>query len=51
MNQRYVELDSLRGIAATTVVLSHIAIVLPELYVFNKFKNTPFHIFWAGHEA
>jgi peptidoglycan/LPS O-acetylase OafA/YrhL len=51
MRQRYVELDSLRGLAATTVVLSHLAVVLPNLYVLEKFKNTPFQILWAGHEA
>jgi peptidoglycan/LPS O-acetylase OafA/YrhL len=53
------ELDSLRGIAALTVVFNHFLIILPTFYSPQKgvdnleyvLKYTPFHIFWAGHEA
>jgi peptidoglycan/LPS O-acetylase OafA/YrhL len=51
MNKRYNELDSLRGLAASTVLLSHLFLILPGIYLIAKFKNTPLHIFWAGHEA
>jgi peptidoglycan/LPS O-acetylase OafA/YrhL len=51
MNRRYEELDSLRGLAATAVVLSHLAMVLPDFYIFDKFKNTALQIFWEGHSA
>ncbi|MFE5318943.1 acyltransferase family protein [Paenibacillus sp. NPDC056579] len=48
---RYDELDSIRGLAATSVLLAHISIILPDVYFFEKFKNTPLHIFWFGHES
>lgn len=51
MNKRFEELDSLRGLAAIAVILSHLALVLPSIYLIEKLKNTPLHIFWAGHEA
>jgi peptidoglycan/LPS O-acetylase OafA/YrhL len=50
MNTRYDELDSLRGLAATSVVLSHYLGVVPIFFVILLSK-TPFHVVWAGHEA
>ncbi|OIK15466.1 hypothetical protein BIV60_09355 [Bacillus sp. MUM 116] len=49
-NERMKELDSMRGLAATSVVLSHFLGVVP-LYFVIYLSNSPFHIFWAGHEA
>ncbi|CAN7713192.1 acyltransferase [Paenibacillus sp. LjRoot153] len=49
MNRRYDQLDSLRGLAASSVLLSHL--IFPSFYLIDKIKNTPLHIFWAGHEA
>lgn len=60
MLNRYEELDSLRGLAALTVVFNHFLNVVPMVYfpeyypdnVFIKIlKFTPVHLFWAGHEA
>ncbi|MBP1990357.1 acyltransferase family protein [Paenibacillus eucommiae] len=51
MNRRFEELDSLRGIAAMTVLLAHLFVITPSLYLINKFMNTPLHMFWGGHEA
>jgi peptidoglycan/LPS O-acetylase OafA/YrhL len=64
MNKRYEELDSLRGIAASTVVIHHCLITFSIFLSFylhdnagsenlflNIFSNSPFHIVWAGHEA
>ncbi|WP_409295922.1 acyltransferase family protein [Peribacillus sp. SCS-26] len=56
MNNRLEELDSLRGLAAITVMLNHFIMVLPILSDSNNtfvtlIKNTPLHFFWAGHEA
>lgn len=50
-NRRFDQLDSVRGLAATTVVLSHILLVVPSIGLIDKLKNTPLHIFWSGHEA
>ncbi|WP_419955085.1 acyltransferase family protein [Neobacillus niacini] len=60
MVRRYEELDSLRGIAALTVVINHFFNVIPMFFNANNYPNglllkilkfTPVHIFWAGHEA
>lgn len=47
--QRYEELDSMRGIAALAVIISHgLAIfALPS----NLLDITPLYFFWASHEA
>lgn len=47
--KRYEELDSLRGLAALTVVLYHLAAILPSFEQLNK--NPLFHLLFAGHEA
>ncbi|PLR90765.1 acyltransferase family protein [Bacillus sp. T33-2] len=60
--KRYHELDSLRGLAALSVVMSHCLISFPVFlsavahesidHPTVKFlANSPIHIFWAGHEA
>ncbi|MCL6457336.1 MAG: acyltransferase, partial [Gorillibacterium sp.] len=51
MNKRFEELDSLRGLAAVSVLLSHIALILPGRTFFTDGEHTPLHLFWAGHEA
>jgi peptidoglycan/LPS O-acetylase OafA/YrhL len=61
LNKRYEELDSLRGLAALTVLFSHFLLVFPFIendtinngykYLTNIFKYSPLHIFFAGHEA
>ena len=57
---RLEELDSLRGLAALTVVISHHLIVLPVFFnptnwhghiPVNILKYTPLHLLFAGHEA
>lgn len=48
--KRFDQLDSLRGIAAVTVVLCHL-LPLGKFGIINKLDQTPFHLFWAGHEA
>lgn len=58
---RYIELDSLRGIAAFSVMLSHVLIVYPAFYqntydqgyltIINWLKYSPLHLFWVGQEA
>jgi peptidoglycan/LPS O-acetylase OafA/YrhL len=50
-HQRYEELDSLRGLAAVSVVLFHLLPVIPSFTWLEKLNNTPLFIFWAGHEA
>lgn len=50
-NGRFEELDSLRGLAATTVVIHHLSLVVPSVFLNETLKDTLFHIFWAGHEA
>ncbi|EEL37721.1 MULTISPECIES: acyltransferase family protein [Bacillus] len=56
--RRIHELDSLRGIAAVTVMFSHYLLIFPAFFSnesndigVNVMKYTPLHIFWAGHEA
>jgi peptidoglycan/LPS O-acetylase OafA/YrhL len=55
VNKRYEELDSLRGLAAVSVVLFHFFIALyrcfPSFQFITKLENTPLQIFWAGNEA
>jgi len=61
MEKRYFELDSLRGLAALSVVFSHYFILFPQIEatLSSKYSSfwteiytfSPFHIFWAGHEA
>ncbi|WP_058302893.1 acyltransferase family protein [Gorillibacterium timonense] len=51
MKTRLEELDSLRGIAAISVILAHISIILPASNIFEKINYTPLHIFWLGHES
>lgn len=48
---RYDELDSIRGLAATSVLLAHISIILQKNYFFEMFRHTPLHILWLGHES
>ncbi|MEQ2527525.1 acyltransferase [Bacillaceae bacterium CLA-AA-H227] len=57
--KRYEEIDSLRGLAALTVLLSHFMAVFDINsnntyamgYLQNWYKYSPIHILWAGHEA
>jgi peptidoglycan/LPS O-acetylase OafA/YrhL len=62
LSQRYKELDSLRGLASISVLVHHCLLVSPiflAAYYHEDIKSefvrlisyTPFHIFWAGHEA
>jgi len=59
--RRLRELDSLRGLAAFSVVIHHFLLVLPAVglntygqdrfWKVNLIKYTPLHLLWAGHEA
>lgn len=59
--QRIREFDSLRGIAAFTVVIHHFLLILPAIdantygqkifWQVNVIKYTPLHLVWAGREA
>lgn len=61
MSRRFEELDSLRGLAAFTVVINHHLNALPQVFdqaVYAKdewwiaaLKYSPLHAFWGGHEA
>ena len=55
MAKRLEELDSLRGLAALSVVFHHFLIILPVVFedrsAMRLLKYTPLHIFWSGHEA
>jgi peptidoglycan/LPS O-acetylase OafA/YrhL len=59
MTDRLEELDSVRGLAAATVVLSHTTIVLPAIAagagvatgLTAVLKYSPAHVLFAGHEA
>lgn len=63
MQKRYWELDSLRGLAASSVVLHHTLLALPVFWAAHRHQqegdsvfikvisDTPLHMFWAGHEA
>lgn len=53
---RLEQLDSVRGIAAATVVLSHVVQTFPAMQpggdsLIGKLAHTPLHILWAGTEA
>jgi len=48
---RYVELDSLRGIAALTVVLSHFLGIWQFESWHRRLEDSPLRILFAGHEA
>ncbi|MEW9052631.1 MAG: acyltransferase [Neobacillus sp.] len=54
MNSRYRELDSLRGIAAMSVFIFHIAMILPETwkegFLWNILFHSPFHLFFTGEQ-
>lgn len=55
------QLDSIRGLAALTVVLQHCLFVFPLLFndtsgqqhfwLLNIFKYSPLHLFWSGSQA
>jgi peptidoglycan/LPS O-acetylase OafA/YrhL len=49
MNKRLTELDSLRGIAAIVVIISHIIVLFPSLP--TLIILSPLRIFWAGYES
>jgi peptidoglycan/LPS O-acetylase OafA/YrhL len=59
LSKRFLELDSLRGLAALTVVFSHFMLVYNFNFRdtqnlglgMNWYKYTPLHVFWAGGEA
>ena len=52
MNQRFEELDLLRGLAALTVVFGHFAATFPALAWWSlPFQYGPLSIFIAGHQA
>jgi len=55
MNERLEQLDSLRGLAALSVVFCHFLSILPAIFDQSQshwfLKYTPIHIFWVGHEA
>lgn len=50
MRERFEELDSLRGLAAISVILCHL-LPIAGSSLFNRLNATPLHLFWAGHEA
>ncbi|MBK5424675.1 acyltransferase [Bacillus mycoides] len=49
MSKRIKELDSMRGLAALTVVFGHFCLMLPSLP--NSIKFSPLRFLWAGGEA
>lgn len=59
MSQRLRELDSLRGLAALSVVIHHFLLIFPviaedtskQTNILNILKYSPLHILFAGHEA
>jgi len=54
MNRRYQVLDSLRGIAAMSVFLFHITMVLPDSWregvIWNSINLSPLHLFITGDQ-
>ncbi len=62
MNKRYLELDSLRGLAAFFVLIYHCLRIFPTFdthnhpgqnddFLINLLINTPLRLIWAGHES
>ncbi|MCA1031374.1 acyltransferase [Bacillus timonensis] len=57
VHKRLEELDSLRGMAAITVLLNHYFNVIPAFSaeesngLVSLLKYTPLHFIWSGHEA
>ncbi|HFJ9465744.1 TPA: acyltransferase family protein [Bacillus cereus] len=64
MNKRYLELDSLRGLAALVVLFYHCLRIFPVLDIkapnfanhsdnlfISALLNTPLRLIWAGHES
>lgn len=54
MTKRFEELDSLRGLAAISVLFSHLAIatdITTKDSFMKMIDRSPFHIVYAGHEA
>lgn len=61
MNKRYLELDSLRGLAALFVLFYHCLRIFPEFdaenpiqsnnFLVNILNNTPLRVIWSGHES
>ncbi|MGE5458274.1 MAG: acyltransferase family protein [Methanococcaceae archaeon] len=58
--ERLKEVDSLRGLAAFSVLIGHFLNIFPDLYSsesnshnfwINLIKFSPLHILWAAHEA
>ncbi|MEH7307563.1 acyltransferase family protein, partial [Neobacillus drentensis] len=49
MENRITQLDSIRGLAALSVIFGHILLILPPIPF--VLANSPLRIFWAGHEA
>lgn len=58
MNNRYEQLDSIRGLAALTVLFGHVMYVIPAIaegmgdnLLVTLLKYSPIHALWSGHEA
>lgn len=59
VDRRLEELDSLRGLAAITVLFSHFTLVYNDFFLIRDntgfmyylYKYTPIHMIWSGHEA
>jgi peptidoglycan/LPS O-acetylase OafA/YrhL len=49
MQNRITQLDSIRGLAALSVILGHILMILPPLPFLVSYS--PLRILWAGHEV
>lgn len=58
--QRLVTVDSLRGVAALTVMFGHYLLTLPSIWPYNQqgkpllvtlLEFSPLHLLWAGYEA
>ncbi|TYP71413.1 acyltransferase family protein [Paenibacillus methanolicus] len=49
--ERFIELDSLRGLASFSVMLHHFLLAGPAILWISKVENTPLHFFWSGHSG